>query len=276
MKNKCKSFIHLHRLIIISVLVVVICLAAIVTLVSLRSQTNAMPVVKPSQNDTVLNLAKVPKWEERSLPSKYVSAEIDGQRFVATGTTVATTRLADSLGNITLVGYDEADINFYIENSKIKEYRLDAAVYALHDLDPQCVVAIKYDGQESFYVYVAEDYKPETLGEFMTKLNPQASLQIGEISYDKANKTYTYELKDIITFWNFLKANSAAKYVNPNELNKFGGEWGVHVYSDLTEDQNLYFGISHDGYLFTNIYHTVKAFDIGTDASAEFIENIIK
>lgn len=87
---------------------------------------------------------------------QYTNIEIDGTRYLGKWRAVSEALVGESLGNYTAFGYDE------INNGK--KYTAEFEVYALKDIDPSQLVAIKME--DSYYVFQNDEYAPpSTLGE---------------------------------------------------------------------------------------------------------------
>lgn len=225
------------------------------------------------------NIALITGWNERSYPSKYDSMTIDGELFSSTLGEIDKDQLGEFLFETTLIGYDYTDPNYYIDREKAKEYKINADVYAVKGVNQRYIVAAQYEGQDGFYTYIPNGYVPETLGEFVNNLNLKETLTIDTILYESEKDgrkiTTEYALPDYSVFWDLLAENASAKYEDPNELKKFGGELGIQVSMDIAAETEKHIGISKNGYLYTNIYHTGKAFYIGEDNTTAFINYVL-
>jgi hypothetical protein len=242
------------------------------------SETSMRTLQNPNGIDN--NTAKIPSWAERSYPSRYDTLYMDGKLFTSTKGKIEKGKLDRFLFQTTLTGYDYTDPNFYIDKKNAKQYKLNAAAYSVKGINQKFMVAIQYENQDGFYSYIPNDYVPKTLGEFIDNLNLKENLTIGTIQYesekDGQKQKATYALSDVSAVWDILLKNTSAKYVNPNGLGVFGGEMGIKVSMNIAAEKDDYISVSKSGYLFTNIYKTMKAFYIGEDNATAFTNYVLK
>lgn len=220
---------------------------------------------------------RIPSWEERSLPSKFDRLLVDGNLFIATERTVDETKIGSFLFHTTMTGYDYTDIHYYVDIEKATPYKIDAEVYALQSVSRECMVAVKYDGQDAYYSFTWNSYIPDTLGGFMDRLNLREYLVIETLHYEGEPET-AYTLPDDDLIWKFLQENSGAPYVNPTAAGRIGGELGIKVSMDiLPQDAETFIGLSRSGYLFTNLFGgKLWAFQLGEEETGAFMDDALE
>ena len=109
-------------------------------------------------NIYVNNSAIAWPWEYRTVYEKYTNVEIDGIEYHGKGHAVSEALVGKSIGNYTVVGYDE------INNEK--KYTAEFEAYALKDIAQSQFIAVKMEN--SYYVFQGDEYAPpSTLGELM-------------------------------------------------------------------------------------------------------------
>ncbi len=231
-------------------------------------------IVPPS--NSVGTISKIPGWEERSLPSKFDTMTIGGALFTSSEKKIAPSSIADFLFKTKLTGYDYTDPNYYIDREKAKKYEIDAEVYAVNSVSPNCLVAVKYNGHDDFYSFTFNNYVPKTLGELIDNLNLTENLTFQTVFYDDELKM-EYTIPDQTKIWDFLLANRSASSINAQELGQFGGEMGIKISLDVLPcEPGTTIGISKSGYLFTNIMGSLKAFQIGENQANAFINDVLE
>ena len=97
-------------------------------------------------------------WEYQTIYEKYRNVEIDGIEYHGKGRAVSEAWIGESIGNYTVVGYDE------VNNGK--KYSAEFEAYALKDIAQSQFIAVKMEN--SYYVFQNDEYAPpNTLGELM-------------------------------------------------------------------------------------------------------------
>ena len=101
-------------------------------------------------------------WEYQTIYEKYRNVEIDGIEYHGKGRAVSEAWIGESIGNYTVVGYDE------VNNGK--KYSAEFEAYALKDIAQSQFIAVKMEN--SYYVFQNDEYAPpNTLCELMDAVN---------------------------------------------------------------------------------------------------------
>ncbi len=54
----------------------------------------------------------------------------------------------------------------------VKAYSINADIYSVKNFDPDCIVAVNFEGTDEYYIYTNAYYSPKTLGDFINTLDP--------------------------------------------------------------------------------------------------------
>ena len=166
--------------------------------------------VQVDKKDTPTDTAVIPKWNEMSISQQFNEVEYNNSKYSSRITKISNNNILKNIGNATLTGYDT-----YTETT----YNKKAELYSIKDIEEKCAIAIKFEGDTDYYVYVNSYYRPTTLGEFTKDLN------LEEITSQEALPNNTLFLK---------KENGKYGYVD-----KKGNVIVDYIYDDATE-QNSY------------------------------------
>ncbi len=112
-------------------------------------------------------------WEYLTVYEKYMNVEIDGIEYLGKGRAVSAALVGESIGNYTMIGYDE------INNGK--KYTAEFEAYALKDIAQSQFVAVKME--DGYYVFQSDEYAPpSTLGELMDVINLSKVVELSRFS----------------------------------------------------------------------------------------------
>lgn len=221
------------------------------------------------------SLAILPKWEELTIVGKFPLVQYNGKKYMIKNTTIAEEMIGEKIGNVVLTGYDTYTKNTYTHN---------ATCYMVKTFPEECIIAIKYEGTNEYYVSINAYYRPTTLGNFMEDLNLKEIVSFGTIYYDywntdkDGNKQYeNIEFPNVNNdiIWQMLFDDVSAENVHRDGT--FHSEiMSISVDIPLLGYKNISVSVSEDGYLTTNILETGKTFYIGEDKVKNFVNYIIK
>ena len=113
---------------------------------------------------------QAPRWEELEVFEKYIGgAEINGIEYQSSVRELNENLIEDKMGNLHLTGYD-----IYTD----KTHEIDAAFFRIQDIDPGCVVAVRYEGYAGYYGFFNATYTFETLTDLIDRLDLAEHLKI--------------------------------------------------------------------------------------------------
>lgn len=215
-----------------------------------------------SENET----AYVKRWDEKTNTEKFREITVNGKEYYAVNTYVAADKVGQKVTKLTVLGKD------VYTNS---EYAAGAEIYEIKNISSECAAAVKYDGDEKYYVCRNAYYKPETLGQFINDLDLKNTLTFNEFNAAREKNGKMRDVKytgaDKERVWELLFSDTQAKAVKDIEALNFEMAVDISVDLKLLGYENFSLSVSRDGYILTNILDTAKAFYIGREAAEGFI-----
>lgn len=224
-----------------------------------------------SSQDTVV----VPRWNEMSISQQFYEVEYNGNKYSSRITKISNNNILKNVGEATLTGYDTY--------TKIT-YNKKAELYSIKDIAEKCAIAIKFEGDTDYYVYVNSYYRPATLGEFMKDLNLEKITSFGIIYYNYWDKDFKENINvefygvDNKAIWQKLFNNKDLENIySDNEIGKYTSEKitqsiSIGVDIPILGYKNISVSLTDKGYLLTNILDTGKGFYIGEEKVQEFLD----
>lgn len=174
-------------------------------------------------------------------------------------------RLGDSLNAAVLTVWDSGEDT---------TWDVAAEVRGITEIQEKCAIAVWIEEEETWRAFVNTAYTAATLGEFVEDLNLRQDLSFGTVyGYDSSGETILYNGVDSELIWKLLFSNTGAAAVNYEDLS-WQRVMSISVNLPVLGYTNISVSITEDGYLATNILATGKAFYIGEEAVAEFVEYV--
>ena len=233
--------------------------------------------VQVDKKDTPTDTAVIPKWNEMSISQQFNEVEYNNSKYSSRITKISNNNILKNIGNATLTGYDT-----YTETT----YNKKAELYSIKDIEEKCAIAIKFEGDTDYYVYVNSYYRPTTLGEFTKDLNLEEIISFGTIYYnywDEDLQEYInvefYGVDNKIIWQKLFNNKNLENIYSDNDTEKYTSERfsqsiGISVDIPLLGYKNISVSLTDKGYLLTNILDTGKGFYIGEDKVQEFLDYI--
>lgn len=233
--------------------------------------------VQVDKKDTPTDTAVIPKWNEMSISQQFNEVEYNNSKYSSRITKISNNNILKNIGNATLTGYDT-----YTETT----YNKKAELYSIKDIEEKCAIAIKFEGDTDYYVYVNSYYRPTTLGEFTKDLNLEEIISFGTIYYNYWDEDLQEDINvefygvDNKIIWQKLFNNKNLENIySDNDTEKYTSERfsqsiGISVDIPLLGYKNISVSLTDKGYLLTNILDTGKGFYIGEDKLQEFLDYI--
>ena len=223
--------------------------------------------------------AIVPRWEEMSISQQFSEVNYNNNRYSSRTTKIERDKIGNKIGTAILTGYDT-----YTKTS----YNKNGDIYSVNDLSQKCVIAVQFENDSDYYVYVNPYYKPTTLGEFMEDLNLKNIVSFGTIHYNYCTKNLEGNMEyskiefynvDNNIIWQMLFNDVNLKNIySDNDTGIHTSESysiGIGVDIPLLGYKNISVSLTDKGYLITNILDSGKAFYIGESKVQEFLNYII-
>lgn len=164
-----------------------------------------------------------------------------------------------------------------------KNHTIGCTVYAVRNISPDCLIAVKFDGSNGYYSYANKNYCPATLGDLINDLDLHKTLVVAnQFSYgtDKDGNyvSMLYTVPDTSIVWTTLLNNTGAKNVwsDADADTLRSGLMSVSVSLPVAGEQGLAFSVDDAGYLTTNLLGFGKRFYIGKDNVQAFMNYVLK
>lgn len=119
-------------------------------------------------------MAVLPHWDELPVNLQYSRLVLDGAEYGPVGTAQLNGTAAVLIGRAELSGTDP-----YTN----EVHNTQADVFTLQEVSDGCVAAVRFDGDDDFYIYVNSAYRPQTLGQFIDDLGLLSHLQFSSAWY---------------------------------------------------------------------------------------------
>ncbi len=236
--------------------------------------------VQVDKNITDTETTVAPKWDEMSISQKFMEVTYNQNQYSSRITKISNDNIERNIGTAILTGYDTYTDTYH---------RKKGELYTIKNIAEECAIAVKFEENSDYYVYVNSYYKPTTLGEFIENLNLKEITSFGTIYYnywDKNsngdmeynniefynvdNKIIWQKLFDNLNLENIYSDNDTAKYTSE----RFSQSISISVDIPLLGYKNISISLTDKGYLLTNILDTGKGFYIGEDKVQEFLNYI--
>lgn len=236
-------------------------------------------IIKEVKTDktTTSDTAIVPRWNEMSISQQFGEVEYTNNKYSSRIAKISKNNIIKNIGNTTLTGYDT-----YTETT----YSKKGDLYSIKGIAEKCAIAVKFEGDTDYYVYVNSYYRPKTLGEFIEVLNLKDNISFGTIYYNYWDKdseeNINVEFYDVDNeiIWNKLFSNLNLENIySDNDTGKYTSERfsqsiSISVDIPLLGYKNISVSLTDKGYMLTNILDTGKGFYIGEDKVQEFLNYI--
>ena len=222
----------------------------------------------------------VPKWDEMSISQQFSLVQYNNNSYSSRITKISSDNIVKNIGSSILDGYDTYTGTTYSKSGEL---------YSIKDISEKCAIAVKFEDDIDYYVYVNSDYRPTTLKEFMNDLNLKENTSFGTIyySYWDKNSSGDMEHKDVEFYnvdneiiWKMLFDNVDLEniYSDTDSGNYMSERWTTTI--DISVDipllgyKNISVELTDKGYLLTNILDTGKGFYIGENKVQEFFNYV--
>ena len=217
------------------------------------------------------------KWDEKESNEKYTELSFNGKTYFSTGMKAGKTEIGTKLGPAKAKGFDS-----YTD----KIYETGCEVYTVGTFKSDFIVAVKFDSDDKYYTYKAEDWFPSDLKDFTDKLNFSENIKIdsdiilSSNSDVSASQIKLHENEALPnTVYRLLEACGKAQALEytADNMAKDGErilEFGVS--SPLLSRYSLFLSVSEDGYIMTNLVDVGVSFFVGREAVKTLFETADK
>lgn len=226
-----------------------------------QQELDTAPAIGSPENEMSIS----PQWTDMITSQKFGEFTLDSVRYSTQVTEISENHIGQYIRDTAFSGYD-----IYED----KTYETKGGIYEIKDISPECALAVKFNGEESFHVYVNAEYAPDTLGQFIDDLNMRSTVSFGKAYSDKTeNREYTsiiYADFDDSIVWDMLLSDTNVKNISYDRF--YDKIAGISVDIPLLGYENVSLGVTKDGYIITNILNTQKCFFIGKEKAEAFGE----
>lgn len=232
-----------------------------------------------NNDDYVTYVAEIPRWDTQPICYQYSSLEWNESTYNAHRAEVPAERIGDFLGEAVATGYD----HYAASDTDDGIRQMDAKLYAVTKISKECVIAVQYEGTDTWYAFSNSYYRPETLGHFMEDFNMKEEVVFGTVHYSFFNSFNDYisirfENVDNQIIRDMLLSDWEAKdcyedlelHEQPERI------LGISVDIPLLGIENISLSVREDGYIMTNILATGKLFYIGEEKTQAFVDYVLK
>lgn len=214
--------------------------------------------------------AIIPRWEEQTNAARFLEFAVGQARYHTRDAEIDAAHVGEHLGQTTMQGYD-------IYTDTTHEIALD--YYAVTGISTECALAVRFAGEENFYVYVNYWYRPETLQDMFDDLNLRQNMTFGDfhgshIYEDGCFEQITFHDPDDSIVYDWLLSDTSLPNVW-SDTAWYITALSVSVNIPLLGYENVGLWVTEDGYLCTNILDTGKAFYIGEEKVAQFAQYVV-
>ena len=208
-------------------------------------------------------MAVVPKWNEMSISQQFNEVEYNNSRYSSRITKISNNNILKNIGNATLIGYDT-----YSKTT----YNRKAELYSIKDVVDKCAIALKFEGDTDYYVYVNTYYRPTTLGEFMKDLNLEETISFGTIFYNYWDEDSKENIN--VEFYDVDNKAILQKLFNNKNLENIYSDNDTAKYTSERFRQSISISVDIPLLGYKNILDTGKGFYIGQDKVQQFLDYI--
>lgn len=226
--------------------------------------TTAPVTTRPSGGE----VAVIKKWEDMNIYEQYGGVEYLGTEYsVMNGECFDASVVIEKRADVTARGFDVY---------RQKEHKTDAEIYSVSVCDFSAAAAVKFPGDDRYFVVVCSSYKPETLGDFINAYQLDKNLTPEYLTYEVRENGYDViyrcDVKD--------PAALIALIFSDTSIRNIAGDYYMYDRTELTcsFSGGLYQSgralMLRDGYLMSNIGETAKSFKIGVGKMNEILDFI--
>ena len=157
---------------ILFVAVVGICNNGIFTqkLDSVNSKKDKWIIKEKTDKKNESETAEIPKWDEMPISQQFGEVDYNNGKYTSRISKISKEDVIKNIGNTTLTGYDTYTKTTYSKKGDL---------YSIKGINENSAIAVKFEGDSEYYVYVNSNYRPKTLGEFVEALKLKENISVG-------------------------------------------------------------------------------------------------
>ncbi|MCI8309012.1 MAG: hypothetical protein HFJ45_02115 [Clostridia bacterium] len=278
MKNL--SLRETYFFVILSIIFIILIIFIVIKIISFKNNEGKnIPITNITNNswkikykelekDTDAEVLLVKKWEDKEIYEKYNEVKYNDIILSSNKSIIEEENIDIFLTKVVLNGYDDTNT----------ENKINANIYKIKGVSYNCAIAIKFENDMQYYVYINFKYKPNTLSDLVEDLNLKNTIYFDTIIYNNIDGQENIEFENINDndVWNLLFYNLSLNNEYSNINNDSKCIMTIIARIPLLGYKKVNINIMSDGYIHTNILNTEEAFFIGEEKMQEFIEYISK
>lgn len=236
----------------------------VITYISSTSPTTIITTSPTGTSPTDVPLPQIYRSIELAPPDESLGIFTKKRNYSYKSTEIGTDDVGPLIETATVKGWRTI-------SGKVTETEINAEIYELKGFSPYAVAAMRFEGDDRYYLYANNYYESATLGELLTDLNLSAS----DISttYHTYDNIYTFNGLDTEKLWALLTADSD----KPN-ITEYCEEHHLVVsrriaFTIQSDDKPWLHGsivINPNGYLWTDLNPEGAWYNLGYDRATEY------
>lgn len=227
------------------------------------------------------DLAKVVPWNQLSNNYKFIVIEYNNNIYNY-GESILNSDTLDKL-------LDEIEIKTYNEEVD-KEYKTNCKIYSLKKINANYMIAIKFDKESNYYLYINNNYEIDTLKDLIESIDFIDNSNINTVSYNyfdiKSSKVKSKKLSQRKI--SKIKKDDLYDCILNKNLNLPIEKLQQKIYNDYFKyeiiiefnlsniNQDMLLQMTDSGYLIFNICNIPYFFYIGEKDILDFIDYFFK
>lgn len=226
-----------------------------------------------SQKTETLLFSETTAWNKKEIYKKFDIVNFNSSNYLSNNSRLEYQNLGDFIKRISVSAYNDENV----------EQIIIANIYEIKNISSKCAIAVNFENDMNYYIYINLYYTPNTLLDLVEDLNFKEIISISSISYN-----YKYfdengkEQNENIEFVDIKKDDIWNKLFYDLSLENLCEEANLHREYIMTINSNIsllnsdiYINITNDGYLSINVLGTEKIFYIGNNKIQEFVNYVI-
>lgn len=225
------------------------------------------------QGSETLLFIETKAWSQKKIYVKFNTIDFNNDNYISNGVTIQYQNIGNYIKETNVTAYDDKNI----------EQMITAKVYEIKNISNKCAIAIQFENDINYYIYINLGYVPNTLDELVNDLNLKEIISISSISYNykyydengkEQNENIEFENVEKNDIWEILFYNLSLKNLDI-EAN-LHREYIMSINCTISLlNSDVYINVTNDGYLVTNILGTEKVFFIGNEKKQKFVNYIV-
>ncbi len=212
-------------------------------------------------------------WKKLDINQKYCFVSLDNTKYQSTNKEIESLHLGKKLADTMAKG-----TNYYNN----KTYTKKAEVFSIKAFDKDCAVAVKFEKENRYFIYINCDCEFETLGEIIEKLSLKENLVVSKSLYHLDDSDFSavkYKpFEKTIIFEKLFddKSLSVVKEKDTHSTEYFVIHFSVeHIYP-VYSISDCCFIIDPAGFLTVHVLNSDYNFFIGKEKATGFIDYVLE